>query len=177
MSDSGQAEITERQLEVLERVVQRKPYKLIADELEISETRVKQHVRALKDRLGANSMSDLVAHFHTIAPPSPFTIGEGPKMEVPLPPVDTAEMPAADPGAIEFADSMPMELMAPWHSLEQPRIVPQTLDGENAASRRLLTIVGIVIGLLATIVLALTTANALSEQFHGSGFSIVEKKS
>lgn len=177
MTDVEPAELTERQFEILERIVQRKAYKVIAAELDISETRVKQHVRAIKDRLEANSMPELVAYFHGVSSALPFTKGEEPKMEVPPPPLGKADEMADDPGAIHLADAMPMELYAPWHSLEQPRVVPGALDGEHAGLRRVLVIVGIVIGLLAAIILALTTASALSEQFRGSGFSVMENKS
>ena len=181
--ETAQAELTDRQLEILERVVQRKAYKVIAAELDISETRVKQHVRAIKDRLDANSMPELVAHFHAISDGQPFTKEEGPKMEVPALPAEQADRFADDPGALQLADSMPMGLHAPWLGIEdaslgveEPRVVPRVLDGDRAGLPRLLAIVGIVVGLLVVFVLALTTAGVLTEQLKGSGYAVVERK-
>lgn len=175
--DAGQPPLTERQREVLRRIVQRKAYKVIAAELDISETRVKQHVRTIKDRLDVNSMAELVEHFHAISPEAPFTKGRGPKMEVSRaaahPPLGSLD----DPGVVRLADSVTMELSAPWSLPIEPRIVPGKLDGEHAGLPRSLAIVGIVIGLLAVFVLALTTAGVLTEELRGSGFSVKEKQS
>ena len=175
MTEAGPDELTDRQFEILERVVQRKAYKVIASELDISETRVKQHVRAIKDRLDANSMPELVAHFHAISDGQPFTNWEGPKMEVPAGPGELADGSADDPGALQLADSMPMGLHAPWLTAEEPRVVPSLLDGDRAGLPRLLAIVGIVVGLLAVFLLALATSGTLSQQLQGSGYTVVER--
>ena len=157
-------------MDVLERVVQRKPYKIIAAELEISETRVKQHVRTIKDRLEANSLPELVEQFHQITYKSPLPKGVGPKSELPLMKVPDIDRLTDDPGELELAESITMELKAPWTSSPEPKIVPRVLDGENAGLSRLLVILGIVLGLLAAIVLTLTVASALTEQFDGTRF-------
>lgn len=174
--DAGQPPLTERQREVLRRIVQRKAYKVIAAELDISETRVKQHVRTIKDRLEVNSMAELVAHFHANSLEAPFTKGRGPKMEVSHLPGHPPLRGLDDPGALRLADSIAMELSAPWSLPIEPRIVPGKLDGEHAGLPRLLAIVGIVIGLLAAFVLALTTAGVLTEELSGSGFSVKERQ-
>jgi DNA-binding CsgD family transcriptional regulator len=175
--DAAHPPLTERQREVLERIVQRKAYKVIAAELDISETRVKQHVRTIKQRLDANSMAELVAHFHAISPGPPFTQGRGPKMEVSQLPVHRPLQGLDDPGAVRLADSVTMELTAPWKLPIEPRIVPGKLDGEHAGLPRLLAILGIVIGLLAAFVLALTTAGVLTEELRGSGYTVKETQS
>jgi DNA-binding CsgD family transcriptional regulator len=164
--------LTDRQLEVLERVVLRKPYKLIAAELDISETRVKQHVRTIKDRLDANSMPELVEHYRHIAEGSPFTKGVGPKSELPSNGCDTINEQADDPGKLELADSITMSLSAPWEMSPEPRVVPKLLDGDNAASFRLLAILGIVIGVLVIAILAFTVSDSLSNQIDGTGYTV-----
>jgi len=55
--------LTERQRAVLERVDQRVPIKIIAADLNVSEARINQHIRALKDKFSVESMSDLVASY------------------------------------------------------------------------------------------------------------------
>ena len=53
--------LTERQRSVLERIDRRVPIKMIAQELGISETRINQHIRALKDIYRTESLNELVA--------------------------------------------------------------------------------------------------------------------
>ena len=173
--DSEDVELTERQLEVLERIVQRKAYKVIAAELDISETRVKQHVRTIKDRLDANTMPELVEHYHALTSGSPYTNGVGPKRELPESLQSVQESVANDPGKLELADSMVMSRMAPWDFSPEPRVVPKHLDGEGAALPRLLAILGIVIGIFVFVILAFTVSDSLSNQIDGTGFTVAGK--
>jgi DNA-binding CsgD family transcriptional regulator len=172
LKDEAQTQLTGRQLEVLERVVQRKPYKSIAAELDISETRVKQHVRTIKDRLAANTMQELVEHFHLIREGTPFTKGVGPKSELPSEDSVAPQAMQVDPGKLELADAHTMTLEVPWEYATEPRIVPELLDGKGAAFPRLLSILGIVIGLLVVVILAFTVSDTLSEQINGTGYTV-----
>ena len=52
--------LTERQQAVMERIDRRMPIKVIAQELGVSETRINQHIRALKDIFEAESLGELV---------------------------------------------------------------------------------------------------------------------
>ncbi|MFN3510790.1 MAG: LuxR C-terminal-related transcriptional regulator, partial [Tsuneonella troitsensis] len=52
--------LTERERAVLDGIDRRLPLKLVAAELGVSESRVNQHVRALKERFQVNNLSDLV---------------------------------------------------------------------------------------------------------------------
>ena len=52
--------LTDRQRSVMERIDRRVPIKVMAQELGISETRVNQHIRALKDIYGTESLNELV---------------------------------------------------------------------------------------------------------------------
>lgn len=56
-------QLTERQRAVIERIDRRMPIKLIAQELGVSVTRINQHIRALKDIYGAESLNELVAAY------------------------------------------------------------------------------------------------------------------
>lgn len=60
MTAPASGPMTERQLAVMERIDRRLPIKMIAKDLGLSETRVNQHIRALKDILGAESLNELV---------------------------------------------------------------------------------------------------------------------
>lgn len=59
-SRSGSANLTSRQLQVLDLLAQGKPNKLIARSLELSENTVRVHVRAVFDYLGARSRSQAI---------------------------------------------------------------------------------------------------------------------
>ncbi|MEP2735696.1 MAG: LuxR C-terminal-related transcriptional regulator [Erythrobacter sp.] len=52
--------LTDRQRAVMERIDRRVPIKVIAQELGISETRINQHIRALKDAYQAENLNQLV---------------------------------------------------------------------------------------------------------------------
>ncbi len=60
MPPSSSKPLTDRQRAVMVRVDRRVPIKVIAQELGVSETRINQHIRALKDIFGAGSLGDLV---------------------------------------------------------------------------------------------------------------------
>src|SRR5690606_635061 len=78
--------LTERQTQVLERLGRRLPIKVIAAELAVSESRVNQHVRALKQVFSARDLSDLVARYRAAADApaeSPFRKAAGRKNHLP----------------------------------------------------------------------------------------------
>ncbi|MEO0463138.1 MAG: hypothetical protein AAF127_08400 [Pseudomonadota bacterium] len=55
--------LTDRQAAVMERIDRRVPIKVIAADLGVSETRINQHIRALKDHFDASSLGDLVEKY------------------------------------------------------------------------------------------------------------------
>lgn len=63
MAPATSRALTRRQRDVMELIDRRVPIKVIADELGISPTRVNQHIRALKDIYGADSLNDLVESY------------------------------------------------------------------------------------------------------------------
>lgn len=65
-----QRPLTERQQAVMERIDRRVPIKVIAQEMGVSETRVNQHIRALKDIFGAENLGDLVESYRASQPDS-----------------------------------------------------------------------------------------------------------
>jgi biotin operon repressor len=68
--------LTDRQRAVMERIDRRVPIKVIALELGVSETRINQHIRALKDVYEAGSLGELVENYRALvaseAPPEGF---------------------------------------------------------------------------------------------------------
>lgn len=63
MSSIGSRPLTQRQRFVMERIDRRVPIKVIAQDLGVSETRINQHIRVLKDIYEADNLGDLVEFY------------------------------------------------------------------------------------------------------------------
>lgn len=179
--------LTDRQRAVIERIDRRVPIKVIALELGVSETRINQHIRALKDFYDAGSLGDLVDNYRATLSPeaaeasvendlgiSPDAALLRPFSEVayinsqinPVP--DLADFSERDdPGQLVLSDAMPLIQQAPWLRPGEPKVVPGVLDGEHAVLFRLGAIVGIASGILAAVILAVTAAMTLSAATEG----------
>lgn len=181
--------LTARQRAVMERIDRRLPIKVIALELGVSETRINQHIRALKDIYGAASLFELVDNFRIAEgrvgeddvltaeppeealyadfPPVPFSESAYSKKQITetYPMLD--EWPRDERTTLVIGDVMPLGEHDLWPSPAEPRVVPGLLEGEHAVSFRLLAMVLIAVGVLAAVVLAITAAVALSEVMDG----------
>jgi hypothetical protein len=171
----------------MERIDRRVPIKVIALELGVSETRINQHIRALKNFYDAGSLGELVENYRaTFAPVAaeassgndlsgtadagllkPFSESAYTKTQI-NPATDLADFELRDdPGQLVLSDAMPLIEQAPWLRPGEPRVVPGVLDGEHAVLLRLGAIVGIASGILASVILAVTAAMTLSEATDG----------
>lgn len=178
--------LTDRQRAVMERIDRRVPIKVIAQELGVSETRINQHIRALKDIYAAASLGELVENYRATLEPEmaetpqehgiaiPDTVFLNPLSEAAYtknqinPATDFADFGFRDdPGQLVMSDAMPLIEQAPWLRPGEPRVVPGVLDGENAVLLRLVAIIAIAGGILAAVVLTVTAAVALSEAMEG----------
>ena len=175
--------LTERQAAVMERVDRRVPIKVIAQELGVSETRINQHIRALKDIYGADNLRDLVdlyrlkggAKIESEADNNVQVLGGVEASNKPLSEdaYNIPQVPATvfgfDMGDrdnlahVELNDASPLIERVPWLRPGEPKVVPGLLDGEHAVMFRLAAIVGIAFGLLAAAVLTATAAIMISE--------------
>lgn len=87
---SGSARrLTDRQRAVMERIDRRVPIKVIAQELGVSETRINQHIRALKDAYEAGSLGELVENYRA-------------SVARDAQPEGTAEQPSESENLVEF---------------------------------------------------------------------------
>lgn len=196
MASGAAKRLTDRQRAVIERIDRRVPIKVIASELGVSETRVNQHIRALKDIYEAASLGDLVENYRAAkaaeegadlsasdlgnspdgALPGPFSEAAYTKSQVNLS-ADPADFGGRDdPGRLVLSDAMPLTEQAPWLRPVEPRVVPGVLDGEHAVLLRLGAIVGIAAGVLASVVLVITAAMTLSAATEGKAYLSVETK-
>jgi hypothetical protein len=201
MSSGAARRLTDRQQAVMERIDRRVPIKVIAQELGVSETRINQHIRALKDFYEAGSLGELVENYRaTLPPPPPGADPDGAAGEEALGVVADADAlrpfsevaytkkqiigPAGfgdpllrdDPGQLVMSDAMPLFDQAPWLRPGEPRVVPGVLDGEHAVLFRLGAIVGIASGILAAVVLTVTAAKTLSDATAGKATISVEQQ-
>ncbi len=187
MSSEPARRLTDRQRSVMERIDRRVPIKVIAQELGVSETRINQHIRALKGVYQSYSLGELVENYRATQMPE---IPEDPE-QIPLrifpdtdslkpfsepaytktqvnPANDLIELGSRDdPGHLVLSDAMPLIDQAPWLRPSEPRVVPGVLDGEHAVLLRLGAIVGIATGILASVILAITAAMTLSAATEG----------
>lgn len=187
---------TDRQRAVMERIDRRVPIKVIASELGVSETRINQHIRALKDIYEAASLGELVENYRaTLAPePNETAAGQDPNnaagaellkpfsetayinSQVQLPTYPTDLDGRNDPGKLVLSDAMPLIEQAPWLRPGEPRVVPGVLDGEHAVLLRLGAIVGIATGILASVILVTTAAVTLTAATDGKAYLSVETR-
>ena len=193
--ESGAAKrLTDRQRAVMERIDRRVPIKVIATELGVSETRINQHIRALKDFYEAASLGELVENYRaTLGPEAagetadndPGTIADRALLKPFSEPAYTNSQinEAADPvdfgdrddlGRLVLSDAMPLIKQAPWLRPGEPRVVPGVLDGEHAVLARLGANIGIAAGILASVILVITAAKTLSEATEGKAYISVE---
>ncbi|WP_435418578.1 hypothetical protein WAB17_03125 [Parerythrobacter aurantius] len=150
------------------------PIKLVADELGVSESRINQHIRALKDTYAVSNLNDLCAAYRAElegeGEPAPSrnvasTIsGVPPKAEI-----DEPEDRVA-PGEFVLADVAPLAIEAPWLVRHEPRVVPGVLDGDHAVLYRLAVIIGLAIAFIVLVILVVTAALSVSQASGGKQF-------
>ena len=183
MSRDALRPLTKRQQAVIERIDRRTPIKGIARDLGVSETRINQHIRALKNIYKAESLTDLVEAYREEKaateeakqnqksdldqehsdPDQGLSEPVYSKNQVPISALIGDPSVQDDPGALVIRDVSSMVDEAPWLRPGEPQVVPRALDGENAVWFRLATIVGIAFGVLAAVVLTVTAAVTISE--------------
>lgn len=156
-------DLTDRQRAVLERIDRRLPLKSIAAELGISESRVNQHVRALKEIYRVHSLKGLVGAYRAEGDdPCRKPAWRNPQVPPPSFPAEHGHRVA--PGEFVLADAMgPLAIEAPWQRHHEPRVVPGVLDGDHAGLIRLAVIIGLAFGMIAALVLVMTASLNLSE--------------
>ena len=165
-------ELSAREIAVLEGIDRRLPLKLIAAELGVSESRINQHVRALKERFEVNNLSDLVDAWRR---EDVVSIDDDScrnsawrNPQVPLAAIGSETSSRVAPGEFVLSDAALYAIEAPWTVKDEPRVVPGVLDGGNAVLLRLAVIIGISLGLIAAIVLVVTASLSLSEMLGGT---------
>ena len=163
--------LTDRQKDVLTRIDRRMPIKQIASELDLSESRINQHIRALKDAYGVANLKDLVESYRAEVQES------GESAPYRNPPSRTSEVSESSrageqedrvaPGEFVLSDVAPLAIEAPWHVRNEPRVVPGVLDGDHAVLYRLAVIIGLALAFIVLVILVVTAALSMGEASGG----------
>jgi DNA-binding CsgD family transcriptional regulator len=181
MSVVTQRGLSERERAVLSGIDRRLPLKSIAAELGVSESRINQHVRALKERFGVHTLPALVDAWREqdveFIEADPC---RNPAWRIPQVPDQAIGGETDDrvaPGEFVLSDAALYAIEAPWTVKNEPRVVPGMLDGDNAVLLRLAVIIGMAFGLLAAIVLVVTASLSVSEVLKGESLVPTETTS
>lgn len=157
-------DLTPRQREVLALLDRRMTHKQIANELEISTARVSQYVRAIKDRMGVETLAQVVERYRALEPADPQGYKEVPSQSFQLPDSAGPLQPegGSEPARLLFSDVQPNA----WPDLADEerteRIVPGVLDGKHAVVARIGVIVAVSLGFMIFLIVAITAAGTLS---------------
>jgi len=188
MRPSATPLLTDRQRAVMQRIDRRVPIKVIASELGVSESRINQHIRALKDIYSAGSLSELVENYRAVhrdnrmelpqsRPRDPRSLAT-PAPSQPVVPASSAAQPARtfplveawardETGSILLGDALPFVPSENQAEPDEPQLVPKLLDGEHAVPLRLLAILSMAACILATVILSINAAVVLSDVVDG----------
>ncbi len=162
--------ITERQLQVLELLDRRVPIKIIASDLGISQSRVNQHIAALKRSFQVNDLADLVSAYrqqYSQSSPSPLRNPACTKSHLPNRDGEGHSGFRVADSDLVLADAAFFPLEAPWAESGKPVVVPGVLNGRHAVVRRLGAMLGMAIGMLAAVVLVIMAAVTIGDLLDG----------
>lgn len=154
--------LTARQREVMALSVRRRSAKQIADELQISEGRVNQHIANIKQRLGVNDLAGLYDAHELFSEPCREMSGQ--KLQVPSASIGGHKTAGVSPERISLSDAMPLRLPAPWES-DAFRVGPGAFDGPGANLLRIAAVITISLGIPALLVLLVTARWAITSVF------------
>ncbi|WP_234032103.1 hypothetical protein [Parerythrobacter jejuensis] len=147
------------------------PIKLVAAELEVSESRINQHIRALKDIYGVGNLKDLCESYRAEVQDSgesaPYRKTASTKSQVPQSAKQGETEDRVAPGEFVLADVAPLAIEAPWTVKSEPRVVPGVLDGDHAVLYRLAVIVGLAFAFIVLVILVMTAALSMNEATGG----------
>lgn len=159
--DQVRHSLTERQAVVFDRIAERRSYKEIAAELDISVARVGQYTHVLKQRFGVRTLGDL-AHIH-----ARLALESSPSAEFNLPSGSQPEHQHSrdDERTFAFLDytANPDNWTGKWYVERSDRVVPGALDGERGTVLRLAYMLAVAVGLPAAVIMVIAAMKALSE--------------
>ena len=164
--------LTRKQAAVLDLLAHGRTSKEIAGILDLSESAVNRRIEMLRSRFGgitrlelARRYRDRAVTFTDLLASRPDCV-ENDRQKLHLADeVEGDEKQCRDESDIDlaFQDSLKISIEAPWNSGAEPQIVPRVLDGNNAMLTRGAAIAMILVGIIASLVLGLAAALAITE--------------
>lgn len=165
------ASLTDKQAAVLDLLANGRTSKEIASALDLSESAVNRRIELLRTRFSGITRLELARRYRD------WAMAKLPSETAPAAGVETDRQslrlaPAPEPGQnpvedshddpLRFGDSLEISIDPPWTAVKLPKVVPGVLDGENAALTRGAAIAIILFGIVASLVLGLAAAGALT---------------
>ncbi len=182
MIGDAELSLSDKQQAVLQRIDRRVPIKIIANELGVSETRINQHIRALKRIFGVSSLNELVECYReqiggdeNDVADTPFRNDAYSKKQLNVSDFMQDQTARDDPGSIRVSDAHVVARDAPWAHDIEPVVVFGALDGENAVLYRFGLIIGIAFSMIAALVLVVSAGLAISKMLEGRAAIPVDK--
>ena len=163
--------LTRKQIAVLDLLANNRTSKEIGHALGIAEATVNRRIEVLRSRLGGVTRHELARRYRdwtSLADTS--EPAADPCVETP-----PQFLPLAEPGLVRhvsgqdetatdrFEDALSLSLEAPWSREARQRIVPGVLDGKHAVLARIATIIAMLLGVVASLVLGLAAASAITD--------------
>ncbi len=166
--NSGFDLLTDKQAAVLDLLANGRTSKEIAGALGLSESAVNRRIELLRTRFGGITRLELARRYRDRAA---FHAETGDGVETDRQSLRLAEPAAAEQkpveddaeAALSFRDSVAISIDPPWTGATEPQVVPRVLDGENAVLTRGAAIAVMLLAIVASLVLGLAAAGALTE--------------
>ncbi|MGL3822873.1 response regulator transcription factor [Sphingopyxis sp. R3-92] len=169
--------LTLKQAAVLDLLAEGRTSKEIAGTLGTAESAVNRHIEILRSRFGGITRLELARRYRErpgdfVRPgmtPAPCVETTKQKIDLAEPPPGEPRQMQDSPGAdLAFKDSLEMQIDAPWTRPMEPKVVPRVLDGDNAMLTRGAAIAIILLAIIASLVLGLAAAQAITDAFGSS---------
>lgn len=164
-------DLTDKQGAVLALLANGRTSKEIASALDLSESAVNRRIELLRIRFGGITRLELARRYRDwmtgLATENGASIHgveiDRQRLRLALPSLpDDKSVEDKDGASLLFRDSLEISIDPPWKSQSEPQIVPRVLDGKDAVLTRGAAIAVILVGIIASLVLGLAAAGALT---------------
>ena len=160
--------LTLKQRQTIELLADGRTSKEIASELDISESAAVQRIETLRAKAGGVLRKELARLYREYSDNCRDACKEVTGNKNHLPPISsnsTAGTGTYTGSVLTMNDAVAFERPAPWASPGEPEVVPEALEGENAALNRWLAAVFTAVGMVVLMLVLLAVASELGTLF------------